>query len=116
MIKIRMNLNNIKETSIGDNRTIEKITTSNAINTFRQIKVDRLLSTGELMDIGHVINASENLSALFSLPNKEFKKLMQVFLKLIADNNNIKITNVSGKKYIGLLNFTKNICRKNNRK
>ena len=114
MIKIKMNLNNIKETSFGDVKIIEKITTSNAINTFRQIKVDRLLSTGELIDIGHVINASENLSALFSLPDKEFKKLMQVFLKLIADNNNIKITNVSGKKYIGLLNFTQNICSKNN--
>ena len=114
MIKIKMNLNNIKETSFGNTEIIEKITTSNAINTFRQIKVDRLLSTGELIDIGHVINASENLSALFSLPDKEFKKLMQVFLKLIADNNNIKITNVSGKKYIGLLNFTQNICSKNN--
>ena len=79
MIKIKMNLNNIKETSFGDAKIIEKITTSNAINTFRQIKVDRLLSTGELIDIGHVINASENLSALFSLPDKEFKKLMQVF-------------------------------------
>ena len=59
MIKIKMNLNNIKETSFGNTEIIEKITTSNAINTFRQIKVDRLLSTGELIDIGHVINASE---------------------------------------------------------
>ena len=104
MIKRKMNIKVKKSTEV-----MAKLSLGNAMNILRQTKVNRNLNIGKVLDIGTVINASEDLSALCSLPNARFKVLMSIFIKAIAKNSPYSYNPTEGKKYTGLLTFEQKV-------
>ena len=104
MIKRKMNIKVKKSTEV-----MAKLSLGNAMNILRQTKVNRNLNIGKVLDIGTVINASEDLSALCSLPNAKFKVLMSIFIKAIAKNSPYSYNPTEGKKYTGLLTFEQKV-------